>query len=1050
MQVYDNKENRQDDLKCFFQPEMVKCYNLDFILRTIIVNRLDWISVIYIEDILYHGKVIEEIDIPDVSKNITITCKKEACVFEENFAIKATIYRRYLTITIENITFKSTNVILYNVNIQFRNVKFINTKITDKAAFGKVSRIRDIILTFYQVNFTCNTIDCSLMSGLSLEISQYIILEIYDSYLENFNVIINTFYLLTQIHDSVINLQENVIILHANSMFSGKIRNVSIENQSLHIYSQAITISSKKLTVEISTCIIQNTYGGILFNKVQSGTLKSWLQVNVKKTQFINNTKLGSGGAVNINFNFVRVKSFNYVTIESSVFIGNKVSGWENEAGYGGALFITASQKDLKKELNLNLGIINCQFVNNKANDGGGAIFATQNRLHLNIINTSFSVNDKAYVSVKAIFILCHSDISILNSTFIYQLNDESPSIIQLDMYPEVTEIHMLNFTVQCLPWHKLSVIDDFKIAPITGDMTLQKYTSYCSSCPSSFYVPADGLFAVQYGSNRSGITIINSMTESKNLKCLDCPYGAECTGNKLKPKPNFWGNKFDGDFLFQKCPTEYCCSDTLSSPCTTYDTCSGNREGNLCGGCKKGYSLSIFSNNCIDSRECKASWIWIASLMSVTVYMLWYTFKDDILLLPSLFLNKVVKFKCGLVASNDSDIDKGYFEIMSYFVQAAAMMRISVSLEKINILTIIVQEIEKYISLILSIELSYFSYDLCPFVGLTTSNKQMFKILFLSGIFVSWFIVFSSLKFIQKVLIRKYKERYANIITAMELKFIKGLIDITKYTYGGFSGVAFMSLTCISVVTDHFWFYDGTVKCLSNWQIAMIILCIIYLLPFPLMLVHGMQLLDNGGISGTHFLCGCFIPLPFFILWVPKILRKRLIVHENKVDNSEINENVKVNANVKDTSPVNKEIINCFQSAYKDTSNGSKYWESVMILRRLLIGATALIPNTTTQMAFCFSLSLMFLIHHNYIKPFKYYISNLVETISLALLTIISIINLSKSYYIQMGLNPDGPNVDFFMLLKLAESSFIIFLVCFIIVCETRTWARNIKIYKN
>ena len=40
----------------------------------------------------------------------------------------------------------------------------------------------------------------------------------------------------------------------------------------------------------------------------------------------------------------------------------------------------------------------------------------------------------------------------------------------------------------------------------------------------------------------------------------------------------------------------------------------------------------------------------------------------------------------------------------------------------------------------------------------------------------------------------------------------------------------------------------------------------------------------------------------------------------------------------------ITKEIIDCFQGTYCKTSGGTKYWESVMILRRLLLGATTLI----------------------------------------------------------------------------------------------------------
>ena len=116
------------------------------------------------------------------------------------------------------------------------------------------------------------------------------------------------------------------------------------------------------------------------------------------------------------------------------------------------------------------------------------------------------------------------------------------------------------------------------------------------------------------------------------------------------------------------------------------------------------------------------------------------------------------------------------------------------------------------------------------------------------------------------------------------------------------------------------------------------------------------------------------------------------------------------------------------------------------MILRRLLLGATTLIPDNIIQMALCFVLCLIFLIHHVILKPFLCNSSNKVETLSLITLCLVSVINLFKSVCIQLGIVPEGPSIGYFKFIRIVESSFAVFLVCYIIVLEIKTKIYNRK----
>ena len=92
----------QSDPRCFFQPEITKCYGLPFVLQTIITYQLMWIDVIYLEDIEHtrvSGFDLDEVrKIPEISRTITVKCKKSLCIYIPCLRITARIFERYLSL----------------------------------------------------------------------------------------------------------------------------------------------------------------------------------------------------------------------------------------------------------------------------------------------------------------------------------------------------------------------------------------------------------------------------------------------------------------------------------------------------------------------------------------------------------------------------------------------------------------------------------------------------------------------------------------------------------------------------------------------------------------------------------------------------------------------------------------------------------------------------------------------------------------------------------------------------------------------------------------
>ncbi len=65
--------------------------------------------------------------------------------------------------------------------------------------------------------------------------------------------------------------------------------------------------------------------------------------------------------------------------------------------------------------------------------------------------------------------------------------------------------------------------------------------------------------------------------------------------------------------------------------------------------------------------------------------------------------------------------------------------------------------------------------------------------------------------------------------MSSVRLRLVKGLIEITKYTYAGLHDVIFISLVCTKVGNNYVWFYDGTNTCFDKWRIIIICFALFY-----------------------------------------------------------------------------------------------------------------------------------------------------------------------------------------------------------------------------
>ncbi len=779
-----------------------------------------------------------------------------------------------------------------------------------------------------------------------------------------------------------------------------------------------------------------------------------------ERSSFINSHYVGNGGGLKIISQVQNSK----VIMSDCLFSNNSaVKGLGSLKGRGGGLYVDADS--------LKLEMTGCRFLANKASDSGLALYTT-NGVEVSLTNCTFQYSVDPLDPIQQSLLHVSGKVSKFDG--LVQISNPRPEsyVGPINLFYIGLGEHF-NTTTQCPMWYNHVIeyttgISDSHVIPDAS------YT--CSPCSDDYYTVAVVDFTLSYDS-KENISLTEKLNENLGpASCDKCEYGAVCTGNNVVPRPNYWGYWHEGKLAFQQCPAGYCCSGSDTSTRNVEEYCMGNRTGTLCGACQEGFSVSIQTGACTPDSQCGGDqWFWIVAFFSAMAYALWYTLKDDIF---SLFFgsiefvrgifkrSKVNESPRGLQSSNrelqsissfhnsdqvlsnnaddniddidnkmaiketgdQDDVDKGYFGIVTYYVQMAAVIMIQIEFNDVDESESFLDKIVKNIELFLNLELTQMSFDACPITGLTTLGKNLYNIGFLLGIYISWAGVFVVVIMVAKI-VRKMK--MARKLESFELKLIQGMIEIIKYTYGGFSGIIFMSLVCAQIGKKYVWWYDGTNVCLENWQIVITIFAVVYAIPFPLALALGLKMLKQNKLSPATFILSCLFPLVAICIMLISICSNKSFDSPDKPVLSEKSE----------------AIISVLQGPYRDDEKDwTIYWEAMVSIRRLLITGMTLVSYASIRMIIIMALNLIFLVQHDYMKPFEARNSNDVEALSLALLVVTSVTNLLKALLTDSGIVPSGPTVPFFKSLEVCEKTFVLLIIAYIFLIEVRLWTAKKK----
>ena len=446
--------------------------------------------------------------------------------------------------------------------------------------------------------------------------------------------------------------------------------------------------------------------------------------------------------------------------------------------------------------------------------------------------------------------------------------------------YPLSFQTERNNVTVRCFGGHQ-------KIVNITSKF---KESLYCIRCNTSSYNVQTPAFVWKKASE---------LVEVNNTCHDHCPYQASCI-EQLKSRGNYWGivNNQSGIVEFYQCPPSYCCSSQRD--CVSYNTCTNNRRGRLCGDCKADHSIALFDpNRCVPNDNCKHDLLWIPYVFAVLFVLITILYLKDIFSFIGKLLARMrntneelqrsmyreIPYLEPLIESNTmaneskeffqqkttstSGRISGLIKLAFFFYQVASIIRIGSS-AKANYQTPLFIEL---ITSIFNIKLGSSTVSTnnnvigrwCP---LQTTNFLLTELLRNSIIlwcllFIISFLLFKRL--FQYVTTKAFSPRIST--TPASINVNRSFASITK--------ICFESVHCIEI--NRKWFLYKQAATLECYQYGVFVIIAGWVVLFPFTLYIAVVKLRSKCLNPNEFLFTLLIPTSMILFLVRSCLRSNV-----------------------------------------------------------------------------------------------------------------------------------------------------------------------------
>eukprot|EP01084_Bolivina_argentea_P136517 240423_1 len=539
-----------------------------------------------------------------------------------------------------------------------------------------------------------------------------------------------------------------------------------------------------------------------------------------------------------------------------------------------------------------------------------------------------------------------------LDTVFSYNFTDKLTVNLTFKTFTATTEIEVTG----CPICENGLLINDVSLSDNIGE----QYTINIS-VENKLFIPTNPSLlvniigcAIGYSPDHHNFTCVICNTGYYNLKsnnvkdCLNCRpkknTGIECIGGQINVAENHWVGFDENGLKSAQCPSKYCCSQKNCNYINDKEALSAqNRDYHsvLCSQCKKGFSESIRSVNCV---ECKQRIYWEYLSFPFGIATLWTAYfliiSSDASQSNQNTDRKCCKCTCGKMKPElfkDKDILSWFKTIINrnilYYEQALSQ----------------VLAYGSYLVL-LSVFAQIFNFSFvgnssngtswCFIDGLTAKQKILLDLLVPFMVLLLMITIHSITKcFGCKTLCRKRK-----------LNFGQAFMSMILFMIGGIISVLLRLLNCQKIGNYSVHFYFGE-NCYGETYYGSLLALICIIAAFTLMFFR----LRNIGVS-------C----------------------ENENSAAVLNDE--------------NSVLNTFVSKYKPAYY---YWEYIIFIRRLLISIFSVSENDTTFQSLLVPIMLCFLVSHVRCKPFIFDEANRMEAILLSSIIFIVVLNLSHSGYI-------------------------------------------------
>lgn len=530
----------------------------------------------------------------------------------------------------------------------------------------------------------------------------------------------------------------------------------------------------------------------------------------------------------------------------------------------------------------------------------------------------------------------------------------------------------------------------------------------------------------------RRGIQSGYSVKEQVN--CLPCPVGGNCSSS-LAAQPNFWGYPGINDTVtFQLCPEGYCCLPSVDNKCF-YDNnsyllsgCQGNRTGILCGQCKRNFTEGLFTTECVRAKDCTHRW-YLAVFFALTSSFALYLIRkppvfETVVKHLTWFIprrkeeNYQAPYSLESTAKKNASPNYGFLKIIFYFYQVAGVLTVS----SYGVENLLRNEIALPITNLLNFKLYVnINWKICPWPIFTPLLKTMFKVVTVMTIFFSIPVIYLLHSGLNKLCKRRPTFPPAG-------PYLGAVLEIVLLGYSAVTGTTVRLLHCVSIQEVSRWYYDAQYFCWHEWwQQAAFAVIALNLFPFMITLYFASLQLYQGKISGKIFLLASILPFPYLLFVFFDYVRKKMTTRPDyqaipSTASSVYEEEHDTNSSTSIKHSLLEVLCGPFAKPQDDQSNGRIYWESILIGRRFLIIVIGWwqLEHALMRSVCLTILCLVFLLHHISQKPFDQSCANVTETVSLATLVIIGVLNVGLA---SARSDVSGINQPYFSILLTSEA---------------------------